>query len=422
MQSKKQILIFLTVCMLLFLAACNAESTPSTETLAETEPTEVIIKEAVEATATAVPATNTPSPTEPPAPTDTPIPPTEEPTLTIEATDTPEAEATPLPDGWYDLSNFPDDMNPLTGEIVDDPAVLDRRPIALKISNYPPLVRPQHGLNRADLVFEHLAEGGATRFTAVYYSQDAHTVGSIRSARILDFEIPVMYDSALGYSGSAGGNKDRFALVDWFDRIVSPDFGHGGYYRDYPEQVEGEEEVDFWHTMFTNTERIRAILQERGLDVAPQLQNSMVFSEEPAAGGTPAKEIEIRYSGNDAFWWYDSGDGRYYRWTDGERHLDANYDEQVNFKNIVVVSAPHVESWIMETEVGQGAHSIEIQIWGEGPASIFRDGQRFDGHWERWDPQDMLTFYDEDGNPIPLAPGNTWFQMVPLGFEKLIVD
>ncbi len=312
-------------------------------------------------------------------------------------------------------------MNPLTGEIVADPEVLNRRPIAIKISNYPPLVRPQHGVNRADLVFEHYAEGGATRWTAVFYSKDAHTVGSVRSARIIDFEIPVMYDAAFGYSGAAGGNKDRLAQVDWFERIISPDFGHGGFYRNYPEQVEGEEEVDFWHTMFTDTERLRAILQERGLDVAPTFQNGMIFSAEPPPGGTPAAEVEIRYRGNDAFWWYDQGLGRYFRWTDGEKHIDANYDEQVNFKNIVVVAAEHIESWIVETEVGQGANSIEIQIWGEGPASIFRDGQRFEGRWKRQDPKDMLTFYDLEGNPLPLGQGNTWVQFVPLGFDKLYV-
>ena len=324
---------------------------------------------------------------------------------------------TPLPDGWFGPQNFGNDINPLTGEKVEDLALLQRRPIAIKVSNYPELVRPQNGLNNADLVFEHYAEGGATRFTAVFYSEDAHTVGSVRSARIIDFEIPVMYDAAFGYSGSAGTNKDRFAEVDWFERIISPDFGHGGFYRNYPEG----EVVDFWHTMFTDTYRLREILQERGLDVRPQLNNGMVFSQEPPEGGTPAEQVEIGYTGNYVTWWYDSGLGRYFRWNDGERHNDANRGEQINFKNIVIVSAQHVETDIPETEVGQGANSIEIQIWGEGSASIFRDGQRFDGRWQRNDPHDMLTFTDLDGNPLPLALGSTWFQLVPLGFDKLYV-
>ena len=422
MRREKQIWLVLLICTLaLTLAACSTageppaeapaviESAPTSEATAETTALDTV--EAIEEpAATAVPeqATLEPSPTPPPDATAA---------VASEPEAMAEPETTPLPAGWLGPLDFPANVNPLTGETVEEPELLQRRPIAIKVSNYPPLVRPQAGLNNADLVFEHYAEGGATRFTAVFYSKDAHTVGSVRSMRIIDFEIPVMYDAAFGYSGAAGGNKDRLAKVEWYDRIISPDFGHGGFYRAEPK----EEDTDFWHTMFTDTYRLRAILQERGLDVPPTYQNGMVFSEEAPPGGTPAEQVEIKYSGNYVTWWYDSGLGRYFRWNDGERHNDANRGEQLNFKNIVVISANHVESGIPETEVRQGAQSIEIQIWGEGPATMFRDGQRFDGHWQRNDPQDMITFTDQEGNILPLAPGNTWFQLVPLGFDKLYV-
>ncbi|MDX1413819.1 MAG: DUF3048 domain-containing protein [Candidatus Promineifilaceae bacterium] len=413
----------------ILLTSCTTDSglsqsvaSPTDTGNSETSSTDEEIATAIPATAQvqAVEETAEPLPTAPPTMAAT-IAPTSEPTAdnsaTPEATANAEPTATALPEGWFGPSNFPEDMNPLTGETVEDPNMLQRRPIAIKVSNYPPLVRPQAGINNSDLVFEHYAEGGATRFTAVFYSQDAHTVGSVRSARIIDFEIPVMYDAAFGFSGAAGPNKERFGQVDWFERIISPDFGHGGFYRAPPE----DPDTDFWHTMFTDTYRLRDILVERGLDVAPQLQNGMIFSADPPESGTPAKQVEIGYRGGYVTWWYDSGAGRYFRWNDGERHLDANRSEQINFKNIVVVSAEHVDTWIPETEVGQGAPSIEIQIWGEGPATIFRNGQRFDGRWHRTDPHDMLAFTDLHDNPLPLAPGNTWFQLVPLGFDKLYV-
>jgi hypothetical protein len=72
--------------------------------------------------------------------------------------------------------------------------------------------------------------------------------------------------------------------------------------------------------------------------------------------------------------------------------------------------------------VGGGHYSIQIQIWGEGPVSIFRDGVRIDGRWQRTNPNDMLTFTDLNGNILPLAPGNSFFQLVPLGFANLIVS
>ena len=99
-------------------------------------------------------------------------------------TETPVAkiETTPI------LEEFPADVNPLTGLQVTDPAVLNRRPQVIKISNAPVLVRPQAGIGAADIVFEHYAEGGLTRFSAIFYSQAPNRVGSIRSARLIEIK------------------------------------------------------------------------------------------------------------------------------------------------------------------------------------------------------------------------------------------
>ena len=143
----------------------------------------------------------------------------------------------------------------------------------------------------------------------------------------------------------------------------------------------------------------------------------MAFRAEPLQAGTPAGRVEIAYMGTNATWvWIN---GRYSRWTDGEPHLDANSGEQLRFDNIVVVAAEHVNTDIVEDTNGEP--SIQIQIWGEGPASVFRNGVRINGRWHRADPSHMLTFTDLDGNILPLTPGTTFFQLVPLGFDRLFV-
>ena len=52
----------------------------------------------------------------------------------------------------------------------------------MKVDNVP-LARPHYGITQADLVFEILVEGLATRLAAVFHSQDPQTIGNIRSAR-----------------------------------------------------------------------------------------------------------------------------------------------------------------------------------------------------------------------------------------------
>jgi len=322
---------------------------------------------------------------------------------------------TALPQDYIGPDSFAADVNPLTGERVNDPSVLARRPVAIKISNAPPIVRPQSGLNNADLVFEHYAEGGLTRFTAVFYSKDADPVGSIRSGRLIDIEIPQMYDSAFAYSGSSGPLQLMFRNGSFFDRIISPDFGHGGFFR-----VEDPNKA-FEHTLFTNTRNLRFILDQRGQNTPPDFQTNMVFSPTPAASGEPASKVEIQYDGTDATWVYNASSGRYSRWTDGVPHLDANSGEQLSFRNIIALAAHHENTEILEDNVAGGHYSIQIQIWGEGPVSVFRDGRRIDGSWRRLDPSHMLTFYDLEGNLLPLAPGNSFFQVTPLGFDRLFV-
>jgi hypothetical protein len=304
--------------------------------------------------------------------------------------------------------------NPFTGERVANPALLERRPIAVKVSNYPPQVRPQYGLNQADLIFEHYAEAGVTRFTALFYGRDAERVGSIRSGRLIDLEIPVMYDAAFAYSGAVGPIRLLIRDSAFFNRVISPDFAHGGFFR-----VE-EEGKAFEHTLYTSTFTLRRMLEARGEEKAPQLRNGMSFQAEAPPGGTAASRLEIRYLGANAFWQYNHAGGRYTRWTDGRPHLDAATGRQLSFRNVVVLSAHHQETDIVEDRGGN--LSVQIQIWGEGPVSVFRDGRRYDGRWRRLDAGHMLTFYDLEGNPLPLAPGNTFFQLVPLGFTGLVAS
>ena len=58
----------------------------------------------------------------------------------------------------------------------------ENRPLAVMVENHPD-ARPQSGLSLADIVYETLAEGGITRFLAIYQSRDAGQIGPVRSAR-----------------------------------------------------------------------------------------------------------------------------------------------------------------------------------------------------------------------------------------------
>ncbi|MEZ4643208.1 MAG: DUF3048 domain-containing protein [Chloroflexota bacterium] len=370
---------------------------------------------AAEATATAV-ATATAEPTLPPPPTAAPA--TAVPTVTI--TPSPTATATPEPVALFALADFGTDRNPLTGELVADPENLQRRPIAVKLSNSPPeYTRPQFGLNQADLVFEHVTEGPITRFTAVFYSQTPPEIGPIRSARLIDVEIPAMYQSALVFSGASSGADgvyNRLAASDIRQYLVRDIAGEIGYFRT------DEEEKPWEHRLHAIPADLWTRMETMDINQPPNYPMVMAFTSEPPAAGAAATKVTINYRDWTLVEWeYDAENGRYWRWTDGEPHLDANTMEQVSAANVVIVYAIHQQVLsICESQSGTvcNANSTEIQIWGEGDAIIIRDGQQYAATWKREKRGDMLTFYDAEGNPVPLQVGNTWFQVVPYHYNN----
>ncbi len=355
--------------------------------------------------------THTPLPTETPATIEQPtaIATNESPTSTPTPEPTEEPEPVVVP--WPTLGP---DVCPLTGLPVSDPALLERRPLAIKIQNVS-ISRPQFGLPEADIVYEHLSEAGITRFTAIYLCQEVEKIGSTRSARFIDLEIPAMYKSLMAFSGTSAGLYPKFLNADFYDREFCYGWGlHAeGFYRDRELREQG---IPIEHTLFGDPVKIWEIADELGIN-EPQELRSMHFSEEVPEDGQPATHINIPYPHRDMVvdYRYDPDTGDFLRWAGGEPQVDAVTGEQLSATNVIVVYAMHVDTDIYEDEPRRNHPSVQIQLWGTGPAVIFRDGQAFEGLWARPNREDMLVFRDLAGQlPIPLKPGNIWIQLVPL--------
>jgi hypothetical protein len=340
------------------------------------------------------------APTPTPTPTRTPRPkltPTSTRTPTPAATPTIAATATPTPNPY---------INPLTGQRVSDPALLQRRPIQVRIGNDPE-IRPQTGLSQADLVYEEIIEGGGTRLTAVFLSQDPEAIGPVRSARLVNLELAPQFDAALVHSGASDQTRwliSQSKIVD-LDEFYNP----APYY-----YIEGQ---DWRGRLFTSALRIREYLVKRGWEKAVPLQG-FVFSPEgaPPPSGAPAQSIAIPYSGGSSVeWQYDSLAGAYRRLVAGEPQVDAGNKQSLTVANVVVIYAAHEKTDIVEDSLG--ATAIRIVLSGEGKALVCRDGIAIEGRWQRNAPAELMRFVDAAGQPIPFKPGVTWFQIVPTDFE-----
>jgi len=340
----------------------------------------------------------------------------ERPPLRITATPRPPAPTVTLPPDAIGPFEFAPGVNPLTGLAVDDPAALQRPPLAAKISNAPALVRPQAGIGQADLVFEHYVEGRLTRFTAIFWTHTPPRLGSIRSARLLDLEIPAMYGALLVYSGASDPIRRRIAALPFAERgYEGVTVGEPLYYRD--------PDLDPPHNLFAVPSEVWKRARDAGFG-APTLGGMAFRAAPPSEADTdPAERLTIDYGPDEVAWIYDAATGRYAREVNGEPHRDANTGKQVTAANVVLIYAHHQEDLsIVESQwQGQMAFSIEIQIWTLGPAVILRDGRAQRGFWNRWQEDEMLSFWADEAatTRLFLKPGNTWFQVVPLDFEDV---
>jgi hypothetical protein len=400
-------LLFVFVILLFVLIACGQEPDPTPLPTAVVATDPVLEATAVPPTALPTTETNQLAATLPP------------PAIVSEATATqppPEATgtATATPVLLLTAEDFGTDRNPLTGELVDDPLTLQRRPFTVKLSNSPPsYTRPQSGLNDADIVYEHTTEGSITRFTAIFYGKSPESVGPIRSARLIDVELPAMYDAALFYSGSSTGVGNRLFSSDFKERIFQ-ESAQSGFYRT-------GEDKPWEHTLYGRPEQFWQALEARDLNAPPNFGSYMAFSEVPPAAGEVASGVVIDYDWELVEWRYDAAIGRYRRWSDGVEHLDGNTDEQVVAANIIIISPVHAFDGTICEEIRNGvcAHqSVQIQIWGSGTGIVLRDGLVYNVTWHRENRNDMLTFTDSTNNPFPLQIGNSWVQLVPTWLDN----
>ncbi len=348
------------------------------------------------------------------------VKPTDRATKTPNISPTPTLPPTATPDSRVIDLTAPD-VNPLTGEKVSDPAVLNRRPLAIKIGDsWEAGVRPQSGASFADWVFEHESEGSIPRWTAIFYTNTPARVGGTRSCRIIDNEIPAIFKSLLACSGMSGGTREFYLKpsdINQEKRFFTPDFG------DYTPMFYRSDSAPIPHNLMVVPAEIWKEADKRGSNTKPDL-SGLTFSTQPLSPGRATQEMKVKYGSETETWKYDpeattcgSIKGCWLRWSGGVPHTDALNGQQLSAANVIVVYANHVEDkrYLEEDYGAFKAFGLQIQIWNDGPVRLFRDGQEFGGKWVRVNRDDMLTYVDPDGKPIPLKPGKSWVEVVNLG-------
>jgi hypothetical protein len=165
------------------------------------------------------------------------------------------------------------------------------------------------------------------------------------------------------------------AWAEGYERIISPEepfLGDGGALQRLPKEGRRYE-----LTLYSDTESLWEVASERGINERQDWQDMWIFGEGPPAGGSEATSLKIVYKPTHAEveYEYDPETRTYRRFDVGQPLIDALNGEQIAPSNVLVLWVNHVD-----TDIAADTHdpdniwySLSIQLWGTGPAKLFRD-------------------------------------------------
>ncbi len=295
-----------------------------------------------------------------------------------------------------------------------------RRPLAVMVENHSE-ARPQSGLSTADIIYEAVAEGGITRFMALYYCnlKDVQ-VGPVRSARTYYLDWLGEYNALYAHVGGANtpgpadalGQIIRYGVKD----LNQFSIGFPVFWRDY--QRLGHP-VATEHTMYSTTQKLWEVGAKRGWTATDSAgirwdKNFTPWKFKEDNGGGNVAQIKVNFwesqTNYQVEWNYDTIANSYKR-KNGEPHSDLNNNQQLEAKNIIV-------QFMRESNANDGypgnVHLL-YQTTGNGKALIFQDGNVLEGKWIKSSRTIRSKFVDKGGKEVEFNRGQIWIQTVPEG-------
>lgn len=282
-------------------------------------------------------------------------------------------------------------VSTLTGLPISDASVNQRPVTGVMIENSTD-ARPQSGLDQAGVVFEAIAEGGITRFLALFQDTQPDYIGPVRSVRPYYIQWALGFDAALAHvGGSPEGLQD---MKDWNVKNLDQ-FAGGAYFQRVSSRYAP-------HNVYTSIAKLNQYEAAKGYG-APKYTG--FERKKDAPGVSPnAKSINLTLSGYyfNVHYDYDSTTNTYKRSEAGKPHTVADAaGKQTQLAPKVVVAL--VMPYGLEAD---DLHSSYATI-GSGPAYIFQDGTVTVGTWKKSDRNAQFSF-EQNGSTIKLNPGQTW--------------
>lgn len=282
----------------------------------------------------------------------------------------------------------------LTGLQVE-PAANQRPVLGVMIENSLE-ARPQSGLDQAGIVFEAIAEGGITRFLALFQDKQPDYIGPVRSIRPYYASWCMSFDCALAH---AGGSPEGLSNLRTWQTKDLDQFANSNAYDRIRERYAP-------HNLYTTTTKLNNLVAVKGFQ--PPNYVGLLRKPDTPVQPTTTTAVNVAISGStyNSAYEYNNTTNSYKRNQGGVPHMTVNArgeQTQIMPKVIVVIVVPY--------GISSDQHS-QYTTTGTGEAIVFQDGRATPAIWNKTDVNTPFTLNTTDGAPLALNPGQTWITAV----------
>ena len=294
-----------------------------------------------------------------------------------------------------------------------------RRPLGVMIENHTD-ARPVFGLSRADVIYEAVAEGGITRFLAVFLCQDAGDIAPVRSARTYFLDWVSEYDALYAHVGGANtpGPANALGQIRDYGIMDMDQFGLG-----FPTYWRGTDKLAP-HNVHSTTKKLWEAAEERKFgpedEDGKRWDDNFVewkFKDDASLESRGnQKDVSVpfwdQYSDYTVTWKYDKEANVFRRYYGAEAQIDPLTKEHLSAKNVIV-------QFQTERKANDGypdGHLLYGTI-GSGKALIFQDGKAVEGKWVKDSRSARTKFQDAKGKEVELVRGLVWIETIPVGSD-----
>lgn len=287
----------------------------------------------------------------------------------------------------------------LDGSVITDVTEADQHPVAIMIENASD-AWPLSGLDKAQVVYETLAEGWIPRFLAIFATTEhIESIGPVRSSRSYFIDWAEPYRAAFMH---VGGSPDSLQTLRTTNRVINIDqfFKSQYFWRSQKRYAP--------HNVYTSSTLLKKMALDNNLGSESDYHMLTYADSEPLLIDRPTevKDIVVNFTTRtyQARWKYDRDQNAYTRYQQNSLFLMED-GAPISAKNVIVQ--------VTDMRIIDAVGRRDIRTIGEGKAVIFRDGIAITGMWRRESTADVTRYYDAQGDEITLNGGATWIAVIP---------